>query len=258
MISKLLAKALATTALVCAATAAAQAADLPSVKAPLALPPVAEAYQPYFMKLGFAYAINQSHSKMYANGLDAGVSATVEDVATLGFEAGWFITKNISINVSGGIPLPAKDKVKGTSPNPAIARYAPNGTSLTEALPAIIPITVAWHFDNFGPVQPYVGIGAGPGFSFSNKDAYLTNVKLSGALNTVITFGLDYMVNEHWGVSLDVKKAFAYLDGHGTVKSGPLKGSQVVQHLHFEPWILSTGIVYRFGGPDAGPVLAKY
>jgi len=254
---KLLTKALGATALVCAG--AAQAADLPSAKAPpLAPAPVAAAFQPFFMKLGFAYAINQSSSKMYASGVDAHVNASIDNVATLGFEAGWFITKNISINVSGGIPLRARDKVKGTSPIPAIATYAPNGTTLTDALPAIIPVTVVWHFDNFGAFQPYVGVGAGPGFSFSNNDAYLTNVKLSGALNTVISFGADYMVNEHWGVSLDVKKAFAYLEGHGTVKSGPLAGRQVTQHLHFQPWILSTGIVYRFGGPDAAPVVAKY
>ena len=55
----LLSKALGTTAVACAFAATAQAADLPSDKAPLAPAPVVESFQPLFVKLGFTYAINE-------------------------------------------------------------------------------------------------------------------------------------------------------------------------------------------------------
>ncbi|MBB4197246.1 outer membrane protein [Rhodoblastus sphagnicola] len=251
----LLAKTLGTTALVCSFSVAAQAADLPSSKEPLAPPPVAETFLPFFVKGGFTYAINESRSKLYTPRGDTGLNATISDVATFGYEFGWFVTKNISINVSGGIPLTATDKTKGTYP------FLPSGTNLTTLLPALVPITVVYHLDNFGAFQPYAGVGVAPGFSFENKNAYLRDVRVSGALNTVVKFGFDYMLNQHWGVSFDVTKAFAYLEGRGIVNSGPYRNVTVVQHAHFNPWLLSTAIVYRFGLSDIGlgsEVVAKY
>ncbi len=182
--------------------------------------------------------------------MDTGWNATISDVATVGFEAGVFFTKNISINVSGGIPLSANDRIKN-------GPY--NGLVLTKLYPGIVPVTVVWHFDNFGAFQPYVGVGLAPGFSFSNKDALLTNVKVSGTMNTVIQFGADYMLTPRWGLSFDVKKAFSYVTGHGYVTQFyPGALISVDQHAHFNPWLLSTGIVYRFGGADAAPVVASY
>jgi outer membrane protein len=255
MKTKLFAKVLGTTALTCALSGAAYAADLPSAKEPLAPPPVGETFLPFFVKGGFTYAINDSRSKLYTPLGDTGLNATISDVATFGYEFGWFVTKNISINVSGGIPLTATDKTKGTFP------FLPSGTNLTTILPALVPITLVYHLDNFGAFQPYAGVGIAPGFSFENKNAYLRDVKVSGAFNTIVKFGFDYMLNQHWGVSFDVTKAFAYLEGHGVVNSGVYTGATVVQHAHFEPWLLSTAIVYRFGPSDLGfgsGVVAKY
>jgi len=258
MNANLLKKALGTTALACAFAATAQAGDLPSAKEPPAPPPVVETFHPFFVKLGYTYAINQSHSYITTPLGPTGAGATVSNVSTLGFEAGMFLTKNISINVSGGVPVKANYAVKGTASNIIVATAAPNGTVLTKAMPAIIPITAVYHVTSFGAFQPYAGVGIGPGFSFSNDNAFLSNVKLTGALNTVVQFGFDYMVTERWGVSFDVKKAWAYLKGNGTVATGSLAGNPVNTEITFEPWILSTGIVYRFGGHDALPIVAKY
>jgi outer membrane protein len=255
MAFNLLSKALGTTALVCACSVAAQAADLPSAKEPLAPAPVIDTFLPFFVKGGFTYAINDSRSKLYAMGADTGLNATISDVATFGYEFGWFVTKNISINVSGGIPLNATDKTKGSIP------FLASGTNLTTLLPGLVPVTVVYHLDNFGAFQPYAGVGVAPGFSFDNKNALLSNVKVSGAANTIVKFGFDYMLTQHWGVSFDVTKAFAYLEGRGVVNSGVYQGATVVQHAHFEPWLLSTAIVYRFGPADLGfgnGVVAKY
>ena len=106
---------------------AASAADLPTQKAPPApvQPVQIDYYQPFFVKLGFTYALNQSYSSLWAQNPTAmaagnfaafplGVGATLGNVPTLGFEGGLFVTHNLSVDVSGGIPMYVNDKTKAT------------------------------------------------------------------------------------------------------------------------------------------------
>lgn len=247
--------------------ATAQAADLPSIKEAPPAPVVIESFQPYFVKLGFLYGLNTSSSHLWAQdptalqhgiptALPAGVGATITDIATLGFEAGIFVTHNISIDVSAGIPLYVKDKTRGFNPaNPVLT----DGTVLAQIMPALIPITVVYHFDNFGPLRPYLGAGVAPGFSFSNKNAFLNDVHVGDSVGFVAQGGLDYMLDRNWGLSLDVKKSFnyvqAYANGVNIPGVGPLP-LRVYQHVEFDPWLFTAGLVYRFGGGE--PILAKY
>lgn len=243
------------------------AADLPSIKEPAPVAPAADDFQPFFVKLGVTYAINTSTSRLWGQNpalfsyghyetFPAGVGATIGNITTVSFEAGYYITRNISINVSGGIPFYAKDSTKGFNPrNPAL----PNGTVLAEIMPAVVPITLLYHFDNFGSLRPYLGGGVAPGFSFSNKNAFLQNVAVGGSLGGVVQAGADYMLDKHWGLTIDVKKIFAYVEAHATAVNVPGVGavpSLTVQRVNFQPWLLSAGLVYRFGAPE--PVIAKY
>jgi outer membrane protein len=251
------------------AATSALAADLPSAKEPIPYAPVVEDFQPFFVKIGVTYAINTSTSSLAGqnptllargNGtlFPAGVGATIDNVTTVGFEAGYFVTHNISLNVSGGIPFYVKDRTKGYNPqNPLV----PNGTVLSQIMPAIVPITAVYHFDNFGPVRPFLGVGFAPGFSFSNKNAFLGNVAVGGAVGLVLQAGADYMFDRHWGLSFDVKKVFAYVGAHSSQIAIPGVGyvpTVTTQTVNFQPWLLSTGIVYRFGGSESVPVVAKY
>jgi outer membrane protein len=243
------------------------AADLPSAKEPVLAAPVVDDFQPFFVKLGFTYGINTSTSRLWGqnptlypfgifNALPAGVGATIGNVATVGFEAGYYVTHNISIDVSAGIPFYAKVSTKGFNPlNPVV----PNGTVLSQILPAVVPITVLYHFDYFGPFRPYIGGGFAPGFSFNNKNGFLNDVGVGGAVGGVVQFGADYMIDKHWGLSLDAKKIFSYVEAHGTGVNIPGVGTLpaiTVLHTNFDPWLLSVGLVYRFGGGE--PLVAKY
>ncbi len=72
-------------------------------------------------------------------------------------------------------------------------------------------------------------------------------------------FGGDYMIDKHWGLSFDAKKIFSYVEAHGTSINIPGLGAVpavVVQHANFDPWLLSVGLVYRFGAAE--PLVAKY
>ena len=113
----------AAAAAVALAVTAAAAADYPTKKAPPPAPaPVvmAPVTPGFFVKAGFLYAINQSSSKLYAQVAHGspqfevpGVGATIGNVATLGLEAGYFVTPNVSIDVSAGVPMWVTDKTKG-------------------------------------------------------------------------------------------------------------------------------------------------
>jgi outer membrane protein len=255
MINRSFIKGLSAATLAACVSHAAHAADLPSAKEPLAPALVADSFQPFFIKLGVTYAINTSTSKLYP----ALTGAEVGNITTVGLEAGYFVTRNISIDVSAGIPAYAKDRVKG-NPILPLANISPNGTVLSEIMPALIPVTVVYHVDGFGPFRPYVGGGVAPGFSFDNKNALLYNVKVSGSVGFVAQAGFDYMLGEHWGLSFDAKKAFSYVSAHsdGIVLDGAYIPSPVVQSTHFQPWLLSAGLVYRFSMPSLAPVVAKY
>ncbi len=252
----LLKRSVAALALVGAATAA-SAADLPTRKdvTPAVAP---EPFDPFFVKVAFTYVLNTSSSRLWFQNptamamgnfatFPAGVGATIGDVATVGFEAGWFVTRNISLDVSTGIPFYVNVKTKGYNVlNPTVT----DGTVLAKIMPAFVPITALYHFDQFGAFRPYLGGGFAPSFNLGSKDALLTGVHVNNSVGLVLQGGADYMLTRNWGLSLDVKKTFTYVQSHasGVDVGGLIVPAATYQHTNFQPWAFSAGVVYRFGG----------
>jgi outer membrane protein len=54
-----------------------------------------------------------------------------------------------------------------------------------------------------------------------------------------LQFGVDYMLNEHWLVNVDVKKLFLSTDVS-------LNGGAITADVDINPWIVGAGIGYRF------------
>ena len=243
------------------ATTAVLGADLPTKKAPEPAPvppPQIDYFQPFFVKLGFTYALNTTTNQLWAQNPVAmahgnftafplGVGATIGNVATLGVEGGVFVTRNVSINVSGGIPLFVNNNTKGYNwQNPVLT----NGTVLAQIMPAFVPITAVYHFDNFGAFRPYLGAGLAPGFSFAEKNAFTTGVHVGSAVGPVLQAGFDYMLTPNWGLTTDVKKTFTYtqLYAEGLDIAGVGRfPARSYQHTHFDPWTFSAGLIYTWG-----------
>jgi outer membrane protein len=241
------------------AVGSAAAADFPTKKtappapAPVVVAPVTPGF---FVKAGLLYAINQSSSKLYAAGAQIpGVGATVGNVATLGVEAGYFVTPNVSVDIAAGIPMWADDKLKGATvvplPGPVYVPV-PNGTLLAKIMPSFVPLTVLYHFNQFGAFQPYVGGGVAAVFSFQTKDAFNTGVTVDPTVGLVLQGGADVMIDQHWGWSIDVKKVFANVTSHATGDNLGVVGVPLAipvpgeQKTYFQPWVLSTGVTYRW------------
>jgi outer membrane protein len=258
------------------AVTAAAAADYPTKKKPPPPPPapvVAPVPSGFFVKAGLLYAINQSSSKLYSQSpinptgpeiAIPGVGATIGNVATLGVEAGYFVMPNISIDLAAGIPMWASDKTKGAPPPsspfgfpaPGDLPLPPSGTTLAKIMPSFVPVTVLYHFNQFGAFQPYLGGGVAAVFSFQTKDEFNTGVTVDPTVGLVLQGGADVMIDQHWGWTFDVKKLFANATSHGTgdnlvVLGPPYNAGGAVplsgtQKTYFQPWVLSTGVTYRF------------
>ena len=101
-------------------------------------------------------------------------------------------------------------QVRGGSPLP------PSGTTLAKTMPSFIPLTVLYHFDQFGMFQPYIGGGVAAVFSFKAKDEFNTGVSVDPTIGLALQAGTDVMIDQHWGWSFDVKKLFADVTSHAT------------------------------------------
>lgn len=242
---------LAALAVAAGLSTSAMAADMPvpTTKAPAA--PAEAAWSPeFFVRFGVTYAINNGSAKSYAAASPGGalnflpgVNATASNVVTFGVESGVFLTPNFSIEISGGVPQWVKVSTKG-----AITGVTPaSGTQISSILPGFIPITVSYHFTNFGQFQPYIGAGLTPIFAFATQDHYDTGVRVNSSVGFVLQAGADYMIDKHWGVSFDAKRIWGSQQATSTGVS-PYPGYPIAGKLdtQVEPWLLSTGVTYRF------------
>jgi outer membrane protein len=245
-------KTISTAALLAMYCFTAHAADLPTMKAPEPPPPFPASPLGFFVRLGVTYAINTSKSSISvapvpggpASFTIPGANASIGDLVTLGVEAGYFVTQQISVEVAAGLPQWSHDTISNPLAPPGTP---PSGTILAKVSPSAIPITVNYHFMNFGAFQPYVGAGFAPLFSARTHDGFVTGVSVQPTVGAVLAAGADVMIDRHWGVDFNVKKIFASVTSTGTgVVAAPGVPIAIIQKTQFQPWILSTGVTYRF------------
>jgi outer membrane protein len=103
-------------------------------------------------------------------------------------------------------------------------------------------LTAQYHFTNFGAFQPYVGAGVNYTI-FYNQDATgaATDLKVKNAFGVALQAGFDYMIDDHWGANVDVKKIFLRPDFEATVGGADVKGT-----AKLDPWLIGGGVTYRF------------
>ena len=260
--------------------ASANAADLPSRKAAVAPAPVMiDAFHPFQIRLRATAVIPDGKSTVYdsggailpATGLsfgagspiwNAGVKPSTTVIPEL--DISYYLTKNIAIE--------------------AICCFSPhkiNGQGVLAGLDIgktwVFPPTIMlqYHFTNFGAFQPYVGVGVNftaflgtkagsnwqtfftPALGFTGFNT-VTHLSIGSSWGIAGQVGFDYMINDRWGVNVDVKRIMMRPTAHATVfNSATGLFIPVRTKVNIDPWLVSAGITYRFGGA-AGPVVAKY
>ncbi len=131
-------------------------------------------------------------------------NVAIRPIYTVGLEAGYFVTPNIAIALSAGVPPIAHLKATGLT----LARRC--GTDLLGSVrfgPAML--LAQYHFTNFGAFQPYLGVGAVYVLNFGNFSDGILQISASiRILASSLQAGADYMLTQNWGVFIDAKKIF--------------------------------------------------
>jgi outer membrane protein len=176
-------------------------------------------------------------------------TATLNNVAippsyTLGLEAGLFLTPNIALAISAGVP--PLMHIKAT-----VFNFAPAlGTDLVGSV-RFGPLMglLQYHFTQWGSFQPYIGAGASYVVMFANtSDGFLSNFSVDPTFCAVAQAGFDYMLDgfglPNWGVFADAKKLI-YLNPN-------FQGNLLNTNIHIktlgkiDPWVVSTGLTFKY------------
>ncbi len=104
-------------------------------------------------------------------------------------------------------------------------------------------LTLQYHFTDFGAFKPYVGAGVNYTFFFSQSAAggLVTDSHLKDSFAPAVQIGFDYMFDKHWGWNVDVKKLWLRPEWNGVAG-----GNVVTGKVNIDPWLIGTGITYRF------------
>jgi outer membrane protein len=158
---------------------------------------------------------------------------------TVGLELGYFVTPNISLALSSGVPPLAHIKATGVTLAPVI------GTDLLGSVrygPAML--LVQYHFTQFGAIQPYVGAGGAYVLNFGNiSDGVLRNLSVDQNFAFVAQAGVDWMLTPNWGLFVDAKKAWYATDAFGFLLNTNVP---IRVHTTLDPWLATAGITFKY------------
>jgi outer membrane protein len=219
--------------IIAASAGSAMAADLSS-KPLYKAPPVENVWNPWMIR-GRALAVVTRNSGIVDQVPGSGLSTSDTIVPEL--DISYFFSPNIAVELILGV---TRHRVTGTD---AIA-----GLDVGKAWLLPPTLTLQYHFTNFGAFKPYVGAGVNYTLFFDQKAAGaaagvgVTESRLHSAAAPVVQFGFDYMIDQHWGWNVDVKKLWLRPSWSGTLNgTTPITGK-----VNLDPWLIGTGITYKF------------
>jgi outer membrane protein len=212
---------------------AAMAADLPSTKDVVA-PPAAALEDPHwFFRLGAAGLFYNASANLTLGGTPVlGGSATAPNNVTALVEFGYFITPNVSVQITGGYPPTATLNGAGTISNLGTLGKVTYGPAA---------LTANYYFKGLGPLQPYLGIGGAYSIIFGTQNGVVQNLKIDGNVGFVIQGGADYYLNRNWSVFVDAKHIFLKVNASGDAMNLPVRATVTV-----DPTIVTGGVSYHW------------
>jgi len=218
----------------------AQAADLADkpkkAKAPVAAAapaPAIEQVSPWMIRVRAIGVLPSESAKLFAGGAQVDASAKITNSVVPEIDVSYFFTKNFAVEA---ICCLTPHSIKGTG---AIANQGKIGNTI------LLPPTVLaqYHFTDFGKFKPYAGVGLNYTHYFNNGEGpNYSSLKIKDSWGVAGQIGFDYMLDSHWGINVDVKKIV--MQPNATVV---LAGTtDVSAKVKINPWIIGTGVTYRF------------
>ena len=161
-----------------------------------------------------------------------GAALSTREHFTPSIQIGRYLTKNIALNATLGLP-PTIDIFGGGT----IGGVGKLG-KVTYGPTAF---TVQYHFTRSGRIRPYVGAGLSYMIVFGSKDAAITNLKIGDDVAPAFEIGTDLMVDNSKALFIDVKKALLRPSTYGSFGGAPVVGK-----TQLDPWVFSTGMAFHF------------
>jgi outer membrane protein len=215
---------------ICSPTAVSFAADQPSRSPTIdaAAPETRNAH--WFFRAGPAGLLFDSSASITLAGSHlAGASLTASDNTTLILEGGYFVTPDMAIVFSGGIPPQTTFTGNGT-----IAGLGELGKATYG--PAVLSV-----IKGLGSLKPYVGVGPAYAFIFSTTDGAVGDLHVDGNWGFAVQAGFDYRMTKNWSSSADVKYISLKVHAHGELFNEPVEA-----HVTLDPTVVSLGLSYHW------------
>lgn len=176
-----------------------------------------------FMVRGRILAVIPSDKQKFTPAVNTSVSNQIIPEVDLSY----FVTDNIAFETIAGVTWHTVKLAGGAK------------IGKTFIVPATL--TAQYHFHVNKHFKPYIGAGPHMSLVLSDKaKGPFTSFKLKNPrFGVALQAGFDYMVDDHWSFNVDVKKVFVSLKAN--VNNGAVVGKAKIN-----PWIIGTGIGYKF------------
>ena len=167
-----------------------------------------------------------------AGGLVPASNVEIGDATSATIDVGYFFTPNVAADLLLGIPATAEIAGAGSlEPLGMLAKvnYGP------------VILSVQYHFNDLGPVHPYLGLGVGRIVFLNERDRALTNFSIDDSWAPAAQVGVRYELGAAWMLNADVR----YVP-FSTHASGLLGIAPVRTTLDIDPILANVGVTYRF------------
>ncbi len=100
-------------------------------------------------------------------------------------------------------------------------------------------LTAQYRFNNKTAFVPYVGAGINYTIFYGADSGAANKVSYENGFGYALQAGMDYKLDDHWSLNLDVKKIFLNVDARVT-------GPAATADVDLDPWVFGAGVGYRF------------
>lgn len=167
-----------------------------------------------------------------AGGPVPGSNVRIGNATSATVDIGYFFTPNIAADLFLGVPATAE--IDGTG------SLEPIGT-LAKVNYGPVILSAQYHFNNFGKVHPYLGVGVGRIVFLNERDRALANFSIDDSWAPAAQVGVRYELDTAWMLNADVR--YVPFSTHAT---GSLGGVPVRTSLDIDPILANVGVSYRF------------
>lgn len=158
-----------------------------------------------------------------------GGSVTADDQIVPELDFTYFWTKNI-----------ASELILATTPHDmGVVNSAAGNLNLGDVWLLPPTLTMQYHFNPEGKIRPYAGAGINYTFFYNADPVDVGRVTYDNGFGYALQTGLDYGIDEHWAINVDVKKVYLNVDAN-------VANGTAIADVDLDPWIFGLGVAYRF------------